>query len=259
MNNLMELNAIFAIAYRDLLKFMRDRVRIVSTFVFPAVFIIILGNSFEGLNTGYSYLAYVFTGVYAQNLFQSTALGIISLIEDRENDFSQEIFVSPISRYSIIMGKILGETSISMLHGVAIILLGITIGVPISLIQAINLMQMGLVACVFGGSFGVIVMANLSSQRAANQMFPFLIFPQFFLAGIFNPINNLPWYLEIMSRLAPMRYAVDLVRGGYYAASPEYPQVVQESILVNLGIIAVLFLMFLMIGTAIFVRSEKNR
>src|SRR4051812_32909033 len=103
-----QINAILTIAFRDFLKFTRDRARIASTFIFPFTFIFILGGSMQGIGkaAGYNYLPYVFTGVLAQTLFQSAALGIISLIDDRENDFSQEIFVSPISRYSIIFGKI---------------------------------------------------------------------------------------------------------------------------------------------------------
>ena len=98
-------NAIAALSYRDLLKFMRDRVRLISTLVFPLIFIAALGGSLQanlGATIGYNFVAFTLTGVFAQTLFQSSALGLISLIEDRENDFSQEIFVSPISRYSII-------------------------------------------------------------------------------------------------------------------------------------------------------------
>src|SRR2546430_1411948 len=100
-----ELNAITAIAYRDFMKFVRDPSRIVATFVFPLLFIFVLGTSMQasfGRGIGYNLLAVTFTGVFAQTLFQSTATGVISLVEDRANDFSQEIFVSPISRYSII-------------------------------------------------------------------------------------------------------------------------------------------------------------
>jgi len=255
----MDITAILAIAYRDLLKFLRDRVRVASTLIFPLIFIVILGNSFNGMNTGYSFLVYVFTGVFAQNMFQSTAMGIISLIEDRENDFSQEIFVSPISRYSIIFGKIMGETSISILQGVAIAFIGLLIGVPMSLTQMVSLIPTGLVACLFGGSFGVMVLSGLGSQRSANQIFPFLIFPQFFLAGIFNPIKDLPWYLDILSRLAPMRYAVDFTRGGFYLGQPESDLVVSLAPVANLALMTGLFLLFLVVGTWSFVRSEQNR
>lgn len=255
-------HAIVALAYRDLLKFLRDPLRMVSTFIFPLIFIAVLGGSFDaslGAELGYSYLVFTFTGVLAQTLFQSSAMGLISLIEDRENDFSQEIFVSPISRYAIIVGKIMGEALVSMTQGLAIIAFAVIIGLPITLWQVAALFPVSLINCFFGGAFGVIIMANLNSQRAANQVFPFIMLPQFFLAGVFTPIHNLPWYLNILSIISPMRYAVDLTRGVYYLGLPEYNQVVLASPLFNLAVITGLFGLFLVIGTAIFVRKERNR
>jgi len=76
----------------------------------PAVFIGVLGGSINAnIKTPYNSLAYIFTGVYAQTLFQSAALGMVSLIEDRENDFTQVVFIRPVSRYAIIWGKILAN------------------------------------------------------------------------------------------------------------------------------------------------------
>ncbi|MFN8456935.1 MAG: ABC transporter permease [Anaerolineae bacterium] len=258
----MNLSPILAIAYRDLLKFLRDPWRIVSTLIFPAIFIGILGGSFRsnlGANIGYDFLVFTFTGVFAQTLFQSSAIGIISLIEDRENDFSQEIFVSPISRYAIIFGKILGESLVSVAQGVTIVLFSALIGVPISGAQLLGLMVAAIVVCLFGGAFGVLILANLSSQRAANQVFPFIMLPQFFLAGVFSPIQVLPWYLDILSRISPMRYAVDLTRGVFYTGLSEYPKVVLQGPFFNLTIIAALFVLFMMAGTWLFVRGERNR
>lgn len=255
-------NAVVALAYRDLLKFLRDPLRMVSTFIFPLIFIAVLGGSFDaslGQELGYSYLVFTFTGVLAQTLFQSSAMGLISLIEDRENDFSQEIFVSPVSRYAIIVGKIMGEALVSMTQGLGIIAFAVIIGLPITPWQVVALFPVSLINCFFGGAFGVIIMANLNNQRAANQVFPFIMLPQFFLAGVFTPIDNLPWYLNILSILSPMRYAVDLTRGVYYLGLPEYNRVVLASPLFNLAVIAGLFGLFLVIGTAIFVRKERNR
>ena len=91
------------------------------------------------------------------------------------------------------------------------------------------------------------------------SIFPLLIFPQFFLAGIFNPIKVLPWFLAPFSLLSPMRYAVDLVRGIVYAGRPEYDRVVLLSPLVNLAIMAAMFAVLLAVGTVLFVRQETNR
>ena len=131
-----ELNAIITIAFRDLTKLLRDRPRIIAGFVFPFLFIGVLGESFHanvGTGLGFDFLTFVFTGVFAQSLFQSTAAGVISLVQDRENDFSQELFVAPVSRYSIILGKILGETLVAYTPGIGVLLFGLIIGVPLPL------------------------------------------------------------------------------------------------------------------------------
>jgi ABC-2 type transport system permease protein len=257
-----ELNGLMVIAYRDLLKFARDRARVVASLVFPFIFIAALGGSLQasfGSSLGYDFVAFTLTGVFAQTLFQSAAMGIVSLIEDRQNDFSQEIFVSPISRYTIVLGKIVGESLVALAQGLAILAFGLLLGVRFSVAELAALLPVALAICLFGGAFGVIILANIASQRAANQIFPFILLPQFFLAGVFNPIDRLPWFLDVLSRLSPLRYAVDLARGAYYFDRPEYAKVVLASPALNLAIMAGLFALFLVVGTYLFVRNERNR
>jgi ABC-2 type transport system permease protein len=257
-----EINAIVTIAYRDFIKLLRDRSRILATFIFPIIFIGVLGGSLQSnlsASAGYNFLAFIFAGVLGQTLFQSTASGVISLIEDRENDFSQEIFVSPISRYSIILGKILGESMVAIAQLIGILVFGIIIGVPLSLTQIFSLMPFFLVVCLYGGAFGIFVLSNLPSQRSANQIFPFVMFPQFFLAGVFSPIKTLPPVLFIFSRIAPMTYGVDLIRSIYYRGDPVYSKTVLYGTGVDLAVIGVYFVIFLFLGTFLFIRNERNK
>ncbi len=256
------LNSILVIAYRDLLKFLKDRPRILATFIFPVVFIGILGGSSQAnlsSQTGFNFLLFTFTGVLAQTLFQSSAGGIVSLIEDRANDFSQEMFVSPTSRYAILFGKILGESMVSLCQAIGIIAFAFLIGVPITFTQILIAIPVMVIACLFGAAFGILVLSNLSSQRTANQIFPFIIFPQFFVSGVFTPINNLPLPLDILSKIAPMTYIVDLMRNIVYYGTDEYSKVVLFPLWVDLTVIGVLFTLFLFIGTWLFVRNERNR
>lgn len=256
------LNAIAAIAFRDFLKLLRDPGRILATFLFPLIFIGFLGNGMQasfGAQSGYNYLTFVFTGVFAQTLWQSTTTGIISLLEDRTNDFSQEIFISPISRYSIVFGKIMGETLVALPQGIGIVVFGFLLGVPMDMPQAAGLALAGLVAALYGGAFGLMLLGLMPSRRAADQLFPFVFLPQFFTAGVFVPINNLPLPLEIISLLSPLRYVVDFTRGLYYWGTPEYQTVVLDPIIFNVTVLAGSFLVFMIIGTALFVRAEQNR
>jgi ABC-2 type transport system permease protein len=257
-----ELSAILAIAHRDFVKLVRDRPRIISDLAFPLIFIGILGSSLQagfGSGSGFNLLTFVFTGVLAQTVWQSAALGVISLIADREQDYSQEMFISPVSRYSIIAGKILGESLVTLPQAAAIVVFGAILGVPLSVPVLLAFIPIVFVVAIFGGAFGIIVLANLRTQQAANQIFPFVMLPQFFLAGIFNPINDLPWYLDILSRISPMRYAIDLLRDAYYAGLPASVSVALEPAAFNLAVIGVMLVGFMLVGTTLFVRSERNR
>ncbi|MFA7249504.1 MAG: ABC transporter permease [Dehalococcoidia bacterium] len=256
------MNAILTIAQRDLNKLLRDPARMLSTFVFPFIFMAALGGTMQaslGSRIGFDFLVFTFTGVFGQTLFQSSAMGLVSLIEDRQNDFSQEIFVAPISRYTIVMGKVIGETLVALPQGLAILAFALVLGIPLGLPRVGAMLAAGLVACLLGAAFGLLVLSNLRSQRAAEQVFPFILLPQFFLAGVFNPLQGLPWYLDALSRISPMRYAVDLIRDAYYAGASEYPLVVLDGALVNLAIIGVMFAVFFALGTVLFVRAEHNR
>lgn len=257
-----ELNAIITIAYRDLTKFLRDRVRFIATFIFPFLFIGVLGAGFQsnlGKDIGFNYLYFIFTGVLAQALFQSSAMGVISLIQDREEDFSQEIFVAPVSRPGIVLGKIIGESLVSLAQGTGIIVFGFILGVPLTLATLAFIIPVAVAASLLGGAFGMLVLSNIKTQRATTQIFPFVIFPQLFLAGVFNPIKELPPFLFILSRIAPMTYAVDLMRGVYYAGTDAAAAITLHHPLVNVAIIVSLFVLFLAVGTVLFVRNERNR
>jgi len=257
-----ETSAILVIAHRDFTKLLRDRQRMIAEFAFPVIFIGILGTSLQagfGDRAGVNLLHFVFTGVLGMTIWQSTAQGLISLIADREQDFSQEIFVSPISRYTIILGKILGESLVALPQWLGIVLFGLVLQVPLGADQLIRMALAGIVVAFFGGAFGVLVLANLSSQRAATQIFTFVMLPQYFLAGIFNPIGHLPLPLDILSKISPMRYAVDLMRDAYYADASPFERVQLFDAPLNLAIVGAMFVVFMVVGTFLFVRAERNR
>jgi ABC-2 type transport system permease protein len=257
-----ELSAILAIAHRDFVKLLRDRARIVADFAFPLLLVGLLGPALQagfGSGGGLNLQAFVFTGVLAQTVWQSAALGVISLIADRDEDFSQEIFVSPISRYSIVAGKILGESLVALPQAIAILGAGILLGLPLSASLIISLLLVVAIVAVSGAAFGILILSNIGSQRTANQVFPFVMLPQFFLAGVINPLHGLPLPLEILSRLSPMRYAVDLVRNVYYGFRPSAVPAEVATMPANLAVLGAMFAIFIVIGTARFVRAERNR
>lgn len=257
-----QVNAFLAIAQRDFMKLLRDPARLVSSLILPLLLVVVLGSALQagfGQGLNFDLITFTFTGVLIQTVFQSAFSGVISLIADREEDFSQEMFIAPVSRHSIVFGKTLGETLVAMPSGLVILILGFALGVGMSPARAVAMLPALFLACLLGASFGVVVLSNLKNQRSANQVFPFLIFPQFFLGGVFNPIDRLPPFLDALSAAAPLRYAIDLGRSAYYAGTDEYADVVLLSPATNLAIMAAMFTVFLVTGTALFVRKERNR
>jgi ABC-2 type transport system permease protein len=257
-----ELSAVAVIAHRDFIKLLRDRVRLLSELAFPLVLVLLLGPALQsgfGSPGGLDLTAFVFTGVLAQTIWQSSVLGLVSLIADREEDFSQEIFVSPTSRYAIVAGKIIGESLVALPTGLGIVVVGLLIGVPLPPIVLLALVPVSFLVAIYGGAFGLLVLSNLKSQRTANQIFPFLLLPQFFLAGVFNPIHALPPPLAVLSALSPLRYAVELTRNVVYGLQPGVPSPTTTPLPVNAAAMAVSFVGFLVAGTFLFVRAERNR
>jgi hypothetical protein len=92
------------------------------------------------------------------------------------------------------------------------------------------------------------------SQRQANQYLPVVMLPQFFLAGVFNPVMNLPLPLEILSKLSPMRYAVDVMR----TSSTRAGAASRSRLSTNLAVIGVEFVVFMLIGTGVRPRGAKT-
>jgi ABC-2 type transport system permease protein len=168
-------------------------------------------------------------------------------------------FVSPISRYSIVAGKIIGESLVALPQALAVLALALLLGISVSPLTLVVLLPTVLAMAIYGGAFGILVLSNISSQRTANQIFPFVMLPQFFLAGVFNPIHDLPPVLAVLSALSPMRWAVEAVRHVYYATQPgAVPPELSPATLVA-AVIAISFVGFIAVGTALFVRAERNR
>src|SRR5258708_7640180 len=150
-------NAILTIAGRDVMRFMREPMRLIFSLILPIILVGGLSGTMQsglGQAVRFNLLTFGITGMLAMNLFMTTMQGLISLIEDRVSDFSQELFVAPISRYAIVFGKIFGESLVGLAQGVVLVILGVVLfGVPLSLTNLLLLIPISLIICLFGGSF----------------------------------------------------------------------------------------------------------
>ncbi|MEV6851856.1 ABC transporter permease [Actinoplanes sp. NPDC051411] len=254
--------ALLGIAQRDLVKLLRDRPRLAVNLAFPILLIVGLGNVLQssvGVVTGLDAVALAFTGVLAATLFQSTAAGMISIAQDRENDFTAELFVAPVSRFTLLFGKIIGESAVAVFQGLCVLLVAALIGVRTSPDRIGVMALTGLLCCLLGGAFGLVVLAVTPNQRSAMDIFQFFIIPQYVLAGVLAPLHDLPGYLDVIAWAMPLRYAVGLMRSVYFAGSPGYDQVVVAGPAVDSVVLIVLTAVLLGVGVVVFDHRERHR
>lgn len=258
-----ELGKILTLAQRDLMKFLRDRSRIVASFIFPVIFLGVFGVTLNaGLGTarlGFNYIDYVFSGMLLQSIFQSAFNGIVSLVQDREKDFAMSIFVSPVSRYSIVFGKIIGESLVAFAQIFGMVIFAKLVGMSFDLPTIIKALPIAFMGSFVGASFGILIASRMSTADNAQRIFPFLVFPMIFLSGAFTPVNNLPLVLDILKTINPLHYGVDLIRNVMFTGTPAFHLVVAHSFIFDLTIFTVLGVVFFIVGGFLFTNKEGNR
>jgi ABC-2 type transport system permease protein len=186
-------------------------------------------------------------------------MGMTSLVDDHDIDFNQEMLVSPVSRYSLVTGKILGAGFGAVMSMVGTLIVGLIMGITLPIGKLLLILALSPLICLSGGALAMIIIGLIKSKKTANLAVMFITMPQMFLSGAIIPINNSSGALLVLNRLMPMTYCLDLVRSVVYAGSPEYESLVMFNPAVNFTVIAALTVVCLIIGTYFFARTEKNR
>ena len=168
----------------------------------------------EGIIPGSSnYFEFVAPGIMAMTVMMSVMTGLPGAIsQEKEVGTMDGMMVAPINRLSIILGKTLAQTARGLLQGVilmalAIVLFGVTIQGNIILV--FGLLLLGVFSFV---GLGIVLTSITSDQQTATMLMTTLMFPMMFLSGVFFPIQQMPWYMQDISKLLPLTYATDALR-----------------------------------------------
>ncbi|MFA1821099.1 ABC transporter permease [Virgibacillus oceani] len=257
-----ELNAITAIAFREFSRSFRSPVPFVVSLVFPILFLGILGGSLSqnlGGGVGFHYLQFIMIGMMVNSLFMETISGMSSLIEERDKNMTQELYVSPISRYSIILGKMVGSGVMSIIGLAGILIVAIVMKVPLGGMNMVWLLLITPIIGMVGASLGIFFIGFVRDAKTADAGSMLLVMPQLLLSGAIIPITYSEGILGFLAKIMPMTYCIDFARAVFYWGEPEYDAIVVHHPLLNLSVMASLFLIFSIVGSIMFARSETNR
>lgn len=257
-----EFNAVVAIAARDIAKGIKSPVLLFVSILFPVIFIGIMGGNLSqnmGSGLGFNYLQFIMIGMIINNMFMGAISGMSALIEERDKNLTQELYVSPISRYSIILGKMIGSGFTSMVGLLGILLVGLLMQIPLGGMHIVWLFAITPIFSLVGASLGIFFIGFVQDSKVADVGSMLLVMPQMFLAGVMIPIAHSTGVLGFLAKLMPMTYCVDLARAVFYSGQPEYDLIVMHNPMLDLVVMAGFFLVFSIVGTIMFTRGERNR
>ncbi|MDR1212975.1 MAG: ABC transporter permease [Propionibacteriaceae bacterium] len=257
-----EANAALAVAARDVTSTLKNPGSMITALLMPVLIMGMIGgtlmqNMADGL--GFDFGEFMLVGMVVNMLFMMTTMGMISLVDDSDDNYSAELLVAPVSRYAIVVGKILGSSFLALVSCGGVLAVGAVMGTTLALWQLLALLALAPLMCLSGGALAMIVMGVIKNNKTANVAVMLITMPQMFLAGVIIPISQSSGLLGALSRAMPMTYCVDLGRAVIYAGRPDYDAVVMFNPAVNLVGVAALTAVCLVVGTWLYARSEKHR
>jgi ABC-2 type transport system permease protein len=256
-----ELRGFYTLWLREVKRYLRDRTRIVSSFVQPLLWLVVFGAGIgaalrSGFQiTGVSYQQLIFPGIVAQTLLFTSMFMGISVIWDRDFGFLKEILVAPISRFSLFLGKMFGDSTDAIIQGVIVFGIALLLGINFSLAAFFICLPIMLLITIGLVSVGLVIASFIGSLESFGAIQSFINLPLFFLSGALFPVvgSNIVW-LSIAARVNPLTYGVDALKtvilGTAYA-----PYQIQP-LLVDIGIIGAFDLVMIGLGTWAFTRMK---
>lgn len=245
------MQAIGILWLRELKRYSRSPAQIVGSLGQPLLYLVALGFGlgpvFQQAGHG-SYLQFVAPGVIAMSVLFSSIFSGIGLLWDRQFGFLRETLVAPVPRLHIMAGRTLGSATVSFLQGTLVLVLCLVFGFRPTHWSAVPLaFAFMAMICIVFSALGTALGSMLQNMQGFQMVMGFLVTPIFFLSGALYPLRDLPLPMVVATRLDPLTYGVDGLRGAFLGVS-------QFGVLTNFGVLFAVAVVFLVFGANRFSR-----
>jgi ABC-2 type transport system permease protein len=204
---------------RELVRFVRQPSRVVGALGPPVVFWFLIGSGLGGIGTGGgggNYLQYFFPGTVTLIVLFTAIFSTISIIEDRHEGFLQSVLVAPVSRQSVVLGKIAGGTTLAFVQGMIFLCAAPLAGMSVH-IAGFVFMAVILLVISFGlTGLGFLLAWRLDSTQGFHAIMNLFLMPMWFLSGALFPLSGAPRWLQWMMRVNPLTYGVSALQSSFY-------------------------------------------
>ena len=212
---------------RELVRFARDRHRLLGAILQPFVFWLLLGIGMSasfapaGTSGTMSYLEYIYPGALLMVLLFTAIFSTISVVEDRREGFMQSVLVAPVSRSGVVIGKVMGGTTLAVLEGMVFLLFVYQLDIPVSpFALAATVAFLFLVGLALTG-LGFAIAWQMASTAGFHAIMNLFLLPMWALSGALFPLSGVPEWLGWLMRINPLTYGVAGVRHALYLEAPE--------------------------------------
>ena len=211
-----ELRAMKIVWRRELIRFVNDRMRIVTALVQPLLFLFVLGAGLNQLSSagthGVDLKTFIYPGILCISVMFTAMFSAASIVWDREFGFLREMMVAPVRRSSIVIGKALGGATVASLQGVILICLAGAVHVPYDPLLILGILGIQALLAFAITAFGLMVAVRIKQMQSFMGVMQMIVMPMFFISGALFPVANLPAWLAVLNRIDPLTYAVDPMR-----------------------------------------------
>lgn len=206
---------------RELLRYVRTPSRIFTGLAQPLLFLFVLGygmGSLVGTTGGLDFRKFVFPGIVAMSVVSTSIFSAISIVWDREFGFLREMLVAPVPRWALVMGKTAGGATVATGQGTIMLVLAPLVGVDLTVLTIIAVIAIEFIMAVALTAFGVFVASRITRMEGFQMVMQLVLPPMIFLSGALFPLAGLPLWLDILTRLNPLTYAVAPLRSVVFSA-----------------------------------------
>ena len=214
--------AVWSLLAREVLRFVRQRNRIIGAVGTPLLFWVLLGSGFgrsfrpPGLSGEMDYLAFFFPGAILLVVLFTTIFASISIIEDRNEGFLQGVLATPTPRLAIVLGKVLGAATLGCVQGVFILLLAPLAGVSYGPLQFLIACGVIFLTAMALSGLGFLFAWRTDSVQGFHAVMNLLLFPMWLLSGAFFPASGASVWLRAIMTINPLSYGLGAMRHVLY-------------------------------------------
>lgn len=218
---------------REVVRFLRQRSRIIGALGTPVVFWVLigsgLGRSFRPSSSGageavhqgsMDYLEYFFPGTMVLIVLFTAIFSTISIIEDRREGFMQSVIAAPVRRSAIVLGKVLGSSTLALIQAMLFMLLAPISGIPLTLVSAISVFLVLIPVAIGLSGLGFLIAWPMESTQGFHAIMNLFLMPMWLLSGAFFPAEGASTWLGWVMKINPLTYGVTSVRHALYSGSP---------------------------------------